>query len=206
MQDKEYEYMFILEAYATLSKCLDKHVAAMAVNTKGEIVSLSINEPSPLCTQHCKVCHCTGQPRHAEQGLQNVKGTTVYLNLFPCEDCQQFLKSNGCERVVVFGSQHKTNLGIIPITCKPSPLDYLSRLNSYREQQRVAAGELAEMITALMDEQRVDEKLLESNVTAEMVDVLIQLFLLKQPGLSDAWKDKIDKLNRRIQDGRLKRM
>lgn len=194
-EDREMEYLFLLESYASMSLCKDKHVAALSV-VKNTITGISINR----CFDCNSKCDHSCHPRHAEQGLNLPTGCTVYINLYPCPDCQIYMRDNFVKEVVVFGTQHKENLNILPIRCIDVPFDFLKKYNTEAEQQRVAAGEAAELIAALMDAQRVDTKEHYPDIHDEMVDMFIQLFLLKEPIRAD-WEKKIDKLIGKFQRG-----
>lgn len=191
----EAEILFLLESYAAMSTCKDKHVAAVSV-LGNDIVGISKNRP----IQCNGKCDHTCNPMHAEQGLNCSTGCTVYINLYPCPECQRYLRGLFVKEIVVYGTQHKEDIGVLPIRMINVPFDYLKKFNTIQEQRCVAAGECAELIHACMDSLRTDKKPTYREIPAEMVDVFIQLFLLKEE-IGTEWHDKIELLNKKFAEG-----
>lgn len=186
---------FILNTVKMLSSCKDKQVAAISVYNDG-IIGLSWNKPfncNELCNHAC-------QPIHAEKGLNLIKGCTVYLNLFPCENCQRYMSACGVKHVIVFGEQHKP---IAPdttfdIVCHPNIVSYLLKYNRQDKQRLIEAGECGELITAIADGVRTDRGQETRNIVSEEVDVMLQLMINSSPEFAGMFNDKIEKLTKKF--------
>lgn len=186
---------FILNAVKMLSTCKDKQVAAISVYDNN-IIGLSWNKPI-TCNS---LCNHTCTPMHAEQGLNIVEGCTVYLNLFPCEDCQRYMSEHGVKHVIVFGEQNKS---IVPgtsfdIVCLPNIVSYLHKYNGYDKQRIIEAGECGELITAIADSTRTDREQQTRDIVAEEVDVMLQLMINSSPEFAGMFRDKIGKLTNKF--------
>ena len=101
-----------LAIVASLSTCKDKHVAAIAM-LNNVPVSAAFNVRDPNCDGDCDAHKCV--PTHAEHEIQAPRGSTVYITLYPCVNCQRRLYNLGVEKVIVYNTKHKEDLGIIPI-------------------------------------------------------------------------------------------
>lgn len=182
---------FILNSIKMLSRCKDKQVAAISV-CDNSIIGLSWNKPNlcnGLCNHKCSAIH-------AEEGLNFIEGCTVYLNLFPCENCQRTMSEHGVKHVVVFGEQHKS---IVPdttfdIVCLPNIASYLLKYNGQDKQRLIEAGECGELITAIADSARTDREQETRNIVSEEVDVMLQLMINSSPEFAGIFRDKIEKL------------
>jgi deoxycytidylate deaminase len=188
----ETKIFYLLNATKMLSECKDKQVAAIA--TVGQkIIGLSHNIPVNCNSK----CDHTCTPLHAEEGLNLEKGCTVWLNLFPCEDCQRYLYNNGVAEVKVFGVAHKT---IVPgqesmkITHYANICNTLLDYNGAISQKLVAAGECGELITAIMDSFRNDRECNNREIMGEVVDVMLQLFMISDNTFNEAFRYKVNKL------------
>lgn len=182
---------FILNTVKMLSRCKDKQVAAISVYDNS-IIGLSWNKPilcNGLCNHSCKAIH-------AEQCLNLKEGCTVYLNLFPCEDCQRRMSEHGVKHVIVFGERHKP---IMPdttfdILCLPNIVSYLLKYNGQDKQRLIEAGECGELITAIADSTRTDREQNTRDILGEEVDVMLQLMINSSPEFAGTFRAKIEKL------------
>lgn len=182
---------FILNTVKMLSSCKDRQVAAISVYDNS-IIGLSWNKPV-LCNW---LCNHTCRPIHAEQGLNLKKGCTVYLNLFPCENCQRYMSEHGVKHVIVFGRQLKS---IVPdttfdILCLPNILTHLLEYNGQDKQRLIEAGECGELITAIADSTRTDREQKTRNIVSEEVDIMLQLMINSNQEFAGMFNDKIEKL------------
>lgn len=185
---------FILNTVKMLSSCKDKQVAAISV-FDSKIIGLSWNKPV-LCNG---LCNHTCSPIHAEQRLNLIKGCTVYLNLFPCENCQRTMSEHGVKHVIVFGKQHKS---IVPdttfdILCLPNIVSFLPTYNGDK-QRIIEAGECGELITAIADSTRTDREQQTRDIVSEEVDVMLQLMVNSSPEFVGMFRDKIEKLTKKF--------
>lgn len=192
MTDKELEIYYLLSAASMLSECRDKRVAAVSTFNE-RIIGLSWNKP--YCCNH--KCDHTCKPVHAEKALNIKPGCTVWLNLFPCEDCQKYLYNNGVAKVVVFNIQHKpvvTGQDSMEIVCRPNVAKALLDYNGMSKQLLVAAGECGELITAVADAARTDREVEYRAIEEEIVDVLLQMFIISDSTFAQEWQRKLRKL------------
>lgn len=186
---------FILNTVKMLSRCKDKQVAAISLYDY-HIIGLSWNRPfncNGLCNHTCRSIH-------AEEGLNLKKGCTVYLNLFPCENCQKIMSDEGVKHVIVFGEQHKP---IVPgatfdIICLPNIVSYLLKYNGQDKQRLIEAGECGELITAIADSARTDREQETRDIVSEEVDVMLQLMINSSPEFEGMFRDKIEKLTKKF--------
>lgn len=186
---------FILNTVRMLSRCKDKQVAAMSVYNNS-IVGLSWNKPfncNGLCSHTCN-------PIHAEEGLNLIKGCTVYLSLFPCENCQRYMSEQGVKHVIVFGEQHKTTVPdtTFDIVRLPDIVSYLLKYNRQDKQRLIEAGECGELITAIVDSARTDREQETRDIVSEEVDVMLQLMINSSPEFAGMFHDKIEKLTKKF--------
>lgn len=186
---------FILNTVKMLSRCKDKQVAAISV-LDNRIIGISWNKPF-LCNG---LCNHTCRPMHAEEGLNLVKGCNVYLNLFPCENCQRLMSKRGVKHVIVFSEQHKP---IVPdttfdILCLPNIASYLLKYNGQDKQRLIEAGECGELITAIADSTRTDREHETRDIVSEEADVMLQLMINSGTEFAGAFKDKIEKLTNKF--------
>lgn len=186
---------FILNAVKMLSRCKDKQVAAISVYDKN-IIGLSWNKPI-FCNG---LCNHTCSPRHAEEGLNLIEGCTVYLNLFPCENCQRRMSKHAVKHVIVFGEQHKPIVSdtTFDIICLPNIVSYLLKYNGQDKQRLIEAGECGELITAIADSVRTDREQETRNIVSEEVDVMLQLMINSSPEFVGMFSDKIVKLTNKF--------
>lgn len=186
---------FILNAVKMLSRCKDKQVAAISVYDNN-IIGISWNK-----IFSCNgLCNHTCGPTHAEKCLNLIEGCTVYLNLFPCENCQRIMSEHGVKHVIVFGEQHKL---IVPdttfdIVCLPNIISYLLKYNGQDKQRLIEAGECGELITAIADSARTDREQETRDIVAEEVDVMLQLMINSSPEFAGMFRDKIEKLTKKF--------
>lgn len=186
---------FILNAVKMLSRCKDKQVAAISVYDNN-IIGISWNK-----IFSCNgLCNHTCGPTHAEKCLNLIEGCTVYLNLFPCENCQRIMSEHGVKHVIVFGEQHKL---IVPdttfdIVCLPNIVSYLLKYNGQDKQRLIEAGECGELITAIADSARTDREQETRDIVAEEVDVMLQLMINSSPEFAGMFGDKIEKLTKKF--------
>lgn len=186
---------FILNTVKMLSRCKDKQVAAISVYGN-DIIGLSWNKPfhcNGLCNHKCSAIH-------AEEGLNLIEGCTVYLNLFPCENCQRYMSEHGVKHVIVFGEQHKLTVPdtTFDIVCLPNIVSYLLKYNGYDKQRLIEAGECGELITAITDSARTDREQETRDIVAEEVDVMLQLMINSSPEFNGMFSDKIEKLTKKF--------
>lgn len=186
---------FILNTVKMLSRCKDKQVAAISVYNNS-IIGLSWNKPL-----NCnKLCNHTCSPIHAEKGLNLIEGCTVYLNLFPCENCQRYMSEHGVKHVIVFSEQHKPIVldTTFDIVCLPNIVSYLLKYNRQDKQRLIEAGECGELITAIADSARTDREQETRDIVAEEVDVMLQLMINSSPEFAGMFRDKIEKLTKKF--------
>lgn len=190
---------FILNTVKMLSQCRDKQVAAVSV-LEHKIIGVSHNVTTISCNKKCNHS-CT--PIHAEQILNLVKGCTVYLNLFPCENCQRYMSEHGVKHVVVFGKQHKPLASgvLFDITLYPNIVEYLPIYNGKDRQRIIQAGECGELITAIADSTRNDREEDTRDIVAEEVDVMLQLMINSSDSFFYAFKEKVNKLTHKFMQG-----
>lgn len=183
---------FILNAVKMLSTCKDKQVAAVSV-LDHRIIGVSHNSPMYGCNKKCNH-KCT--PMHAEQCLNIVEGCTVYLNLFPCDNCQRYMSEHGVKHVVVFGKQHKPLVPglLFDIILYPNIVAYLPVFNGKDKQRIIEAGECGELITAIADSTRTDREQETRDIVAEEVDVMLQLMINSSPDFPALFEEKVSKL------------
>lgn len=186
---------FILNTVKMLSTCKDKQVAAISVY-ENNIIGLSWNKPN-LCNGQCNH-KCSAI--HAEETLNFTEGCTVYLNLFPCENCQRRMSEHSVRHVVVFGEQHKP---VVPgatfdIVCLPNIISYLPKYNGQDRQRLIEAGECGELITAIADSTRTDREQETRDIVSEEVDVMLQLMVNSSPEFAGMFRDKIEKLTKKF--------
>lgn len=186
---------FILNTVKMLSSCKDKQVAAISVYNNS-IIGLSWNKPF-----NCnRLCNHTCSPIHAEKGLNLRKGCTVYLNLFPCENCQRYMSEQDVKHVIVFGEQHKS---IVPdttfdIVCFPNIISYLLKYNGQDKQRQIEAGECGELITAIADSVRTDREQETRDIVSEEVDIMLQLMINSSPEFVGMFSNKVEKLTNKF--------
>lgn len=186
---------FILNTVKMLSRCKDKQVAAISAYDNN-IIGISWNK-----IFNCNgLCNHTCRPTHAEKCLNLIEGCTVYLNLFPCENCQRIMSEHGVKHVIVFGEQHKL---IVPdttfdIVCLPNIVSYLLKYNGQDKQRLIEAGECGELITAIADSARTDREQETRDIVAEEVDVMLQLMVNSSPEFAGMFRDKIEKLTKKL--------
>lgn len=187
---------FILNIVKMLSTCKDKQVAAVAVLDR-RIIGVSHNSSMYGCNRKCNHS-CT--PMHAERCLNIVEGCTVYLNLFPCEDCQRHMSEHGVKHVVVFGKQHKPLVPglLFDITLYPNIVNYLPVFNGKDKQRIIEAGECGELITAIADSTRTDREQETRDIVAEEVDVMLQLMINSSSDFSTLFEEKVNKLTNKF--------
>lgn len=186
---------FILNSVKMLSRCKDKQVAAISVYDNS-IIGLSWNKPF-----NCnKLCNHTCKPIHAEEDINLIEGCTVYLNLFPCENCQRIMSEHGVKHVIVFGERHKTTVPdtTFDIVCLPNIVSYLLKYNGQDKQRLIEAGECGELITAIADSARTDREQETRDIVAEEVDVMLQLMINSNPEFVCLFRDKIRKLTKKF--------
>jgi len=112
----------IAEDVAARSTCVRHQFGAVIVNDRKEIVSTGYNGPV-RGAEHCIDVGClkdkkgiasgTGhdvcQAVHAEQNAllqagKSSRGSTLYVNAFPCKICARLIVNSGIARVVTSGS------------------------------------------------------------------------------------------------------
>jgi hypothetical protein len=190
---------FILNAVKMLSQCRDKQVAAVSV-LDHKIIGISHNSPMYGCNKKCNH-NCT--PMHAERCLNIVEGCTVYLNLFPCEDCQRYMSEHGVKHIVVFGRQHKPLVpGVLfDIILYPSIVNYLLVYNGRDKQRIIQAGECGELITAIADSTRYDREEDNRDIVSEEVDVMLQLMINSSDSFFSEFEEKVNILTHKFLPG-----
>ena len=183
---------FILNAVKMLSQCRDKQVAAVSV-LGHKIIGISHNSPMYNCNRKCNHT-CT--PIHAERCLNIAEGCTVYLNLFPCENCQRYMSEHGVKHVIVFGGQHRQLVPglLFDITLYPSIVSYLPILNGRDKQRIIQAGECGELITAIADSTRNDREENNRDIVSEEVDVMLQLMINSSDSFFSEFEEKVNLL------------
>jgi deoxycytidylate deaminase len=202
---RETYYYLLLQLEAQQSMCKDKKVAALW--TQQDIDTGTIVLAHNIATGCNDKCDHTCGAIHAEEVLcrnNSVKGGIIYLTLYPCEVCQCIMQAHNVEKVVVFNNKppHKKDLGRIKIECKPDIIDTLATFNGPQRQAMVAMGEMGELITALADAFRGDDRPQIRSIDDEIVDVILQmLILLRGKQIIPEWSKKINKLIAKAETG-----
>lgn len=181
----------LLQRVRSFSKCADKQVAACSVYN-GRIQSIAYNQPTSTCMKACNTSKSCAQ--HAETQLARVMDCDVYVSLFPCEPCQEYLYTQGAKRIFAFSSPHKKYAGLNNITILPDLAAILLNFNGETKQKQVTAGELAELIVELMNSERKDSRAID--VEDEYIDVVLQLHCLERMYRTNIprWHTKYNKL------------
>lgn len=186
--EEEYAYYMLAKGISRLSSCIDKQVGAVCVNAG--TVTLGYNKIT-TCNNLCnKTCKATHAEIDVLRGVSFVYSTAVlYLNLFPCENCQKEAWLRGIRKIVVFGEQGNKkvieefeNTSAIIELLPPLP-KLLVNMNGSDLQMKIVQGELAELITAISNFSRVDraesKEQLTQEVIGEITDVKLQLETLE---------------------------
>lgn len=187
----------MLEALKEESRCIDKQVACIICNDEGVIVAQGVNtilDCDKNCHDKekrvCKVVHAeqmavrtlavTEEEREAiEGGRIYKKHRTAYVSLFPCAACQRAILPY-VDEIVTYGMIHKDWVSGDKLTVFPHMSYTLLNSNGRDGQRVIAAGELAELITAISDVfQRTDRDAPIEDLLDEIVDVEMQLDMLK---------------------------
>ena len=194
---RDIEMFRLLSSLKEKSLCVDKQVACIICDDDGAILAQGVNTVIN-CDKNCddkehRVCKVV----HAEQmamraleisedercdianGCVFKKHRTAYVSLFPCKACQEAILPY-VDEIVTFGMIHKDWVSGDKLTVFPH-ISYTLLNHNGREGQRViAAGELAELITAISDVfQRKDRGEGIQALLDEIIDVEIQLDMLK---------------------------
>ncbi|AUS02845.1 deoxycytidylate deaminase [Vibrio phage 2.275.O._10N.286.54.E11] len=120
MHEKEIKvFMSVCEEFATLSHCISKKVAVVAVKDR-RIIATGINGTIPG-QKNCDCCYNDGdftREEHHEWSLKNevhaevnmiaycakhgisLEGATVFSTLQPCADCSKALAVSGISKVI----------------------------------------------------------------------------------------------------------
>lgn len=176
------------------STCEDKQVGAILFSPSAGILGSGFNLPvecNHKCDHSCNVQHAE------DMAVSSIyccmpEDTVSYVNLFPCLSCQTLLYNLGIKEVRVFGEQG--NKELYPLFAKnkeqhivmlPALPSLLLKMNGEKKQRQIVQGELAELITAISNIDSRDDRpesrmVLLSNLLDEIVDVELQLLVLKQ--------------------------
>lgn len=187
LTEKDIEMYCLLEQIKQQTSCIDKQVACIITDGK-EIKSIGYNTVQGCdkdCYNPARICFNT----HAEtMAFMNLKAPIVgplyiYLNLFPCGNCQKIISqyNTAIAEVIIFSSIHK-QIGEYIDKDKLTVFDNIGveLLNFNKDKQLfVAMGELAELITAIADSKRRDVRN-DRNIIEELVDVELQINQIKR--------------------------
>jgi len=180
----------LLQVMRKQSTCLDKQVAACAVKN-GKIIGLTYNKPTSKCKQQCNTIKDCAV--HAEVQLPNVFDADVYVSLFPCADCQQWLFNHGVKHIYSFTKPHKKYLALNDITLLPDIAKVLLTFNSPDKQKDVIVGEMAELTCEIMNSKRKDAR--DTHIDEEYIDVTLQMHCLENI-ISHTCSDRTKKYNK----------
>lgn len=193
---RDVEMFFLLEALKERSACIDKQVACIIGNARGDILATGVNTVIE-CDKNChdkehRVCEADHAERVALRNLplsdmerelegcwDGTRGRTAYVSLFPCTACQKAILPY-VDEIVTFGMIHKDWVSGDKLTVFPHLSYTLLKHNGNETQRSIAAGELAELITAISDVfSRDDKNARVRDLLDEIYDVELQLNLLK---------------------------
>jgi len=120
-------WLDIADKFSTQSYCKKKQVGAIFVKDN-YLVSTGVNGTVKGDTNNICECEATGKTEHyrvvhAEMNaianahsIEDIKGSTLYINYFPCADCAKHLIQFGVDKIVFRGEVKDL-----------STLDYVSR-------------------------------------------------------------------------------
>lgn len=105
-------------SWATQSWCKKKQVGAVFVKDK-QFIAAGVNgtvkgdsnccEDSSGKTEHWRVVHAEMNAIANARDINDVRGSTLYINYFPCADCAKHLVQFGIERIVFTGEVKDMN-------------------------------------------------------------------------------------------------
>lgn len=102
------------------SKDPSSQVGACIVDSNNRIVSIGYNGApngisdeifpwkkvgNPLETKYLYVCH-SEMNAIMNSGGRNLSGTTIYVNLFPCNECAKLIIQAGIKKVIYYADYH----------------------------------------------------------------------------------------------------
>lgn len=100
------------EHFATQSNCINKQVAAVFVKDR-HLVSIGVNgtikgtcnscEDSNGRTDHNRVIHAEMNGIANARDINDIRGSTLYINYFPCENCAKHILQFGVTCIVYRG-------------------------------------------------------------------------------------------------------
>jgi deoxycytidylate deaminase len=180
----------LLQVTRKQSTCLDKQVAACAVKN-GKVIGLTYNISSERCQQKCNTTKDCAH--HAETQLPNVVDADIYVSLFPCTGCQQWLFDHGAKHIYSFTKPHKRYLELNNITVLPDIAKVLLAFNSIDKQKDVIVGEMAELICEIMNSKRKDVR--DTHIDEEYIDVTLQMHCLENIASHNP-TDRVKKYNK----------
>lgn len=115
-------FAIIVVDVARRSTCFKRQIGALVVNRDREIVATGYNGPV-RGAPHCWDVGCVKEEKgfksgeghewcvavHAEQNAllqagKQARGSTLYLNAFPCKICARMIVNSGISRVVISGT------------------------------------------------------------------------------------------------------
>jgi len=120
-------WLDIADKFATQSYCKKKQVGAVFVKDN-YLVSTGVNgtvngDDNNICecettgkTEHYRVVHAEMNGIANAHDINDIRGSTLYINYFPCADCAKHLIQFGVEKIVFRGEIKDL-----------STLDYVSR-------------------------------------------------------------------------------
>lgn len=101
-----------VDHFATQSNCIKKQVAAVFVKDR-HLVSIGVNgtikgscntcENEDGKTDHDRVIHAEMNGIANARDINDIRGSTLYINYFPCPDCAKHLLQFGVARIVYRG-------------------------------------------------------------------------------------------------------
>ena len=84
----------------------DNRLISMGYNGMPHGVDLSWNKNSGLDNKYFYVCHAELNAITNVRGFNNIEGSTIYVTLFPCNECAKLLIQCGIKKVVYLSDKY----------------------------------------------------------------------------------------------------
>lgn len=108
-----------VDHFATQSYCKKKQVAAVFVKDR-HLISIGVNgtvkgdrnccEDEEGKTEHWRVIHAEMNGIANARDINDIRGSTLYINYFPCENCLKHLIQFGVKKIVFKGEVKDENV------------------------------------------------------------------------------------------------
>jgi dCMP deaminase len=105
-------WLDLVDIFATQSHCKKKQVAAIFVKDN-HIIATGVNgtikgdsnccEDSEGKTEHWRVIHAEMNGIANARDINDIQGSTLYINYFPCENCAKHLVQFGVQKIIFRG-------------------------------------------------------------------------------------------------------